>query len=769
VITGVIGSGRGSMVWLLLFPLTTGYISCTEKSLGDALPNRQWTPAEFDADALNFVFGTETEKDVCALTEYQEDEGKILEDCIKFCGENAMPFVLGSLQSGFGLSDMVDICIAPDGLFPSGVNRELLRSCGEASHSVRDLQLHATSLVAVMKEFQFEKVLFKSQMVKANAMLRAAMKNPDLQHALARAPDKKALLQNSFRAILAKEEFSTPVTNIKKAVSKLSQTITEFHNGTQEGVKNLKYLLEHCTGVFTGIGPHDEFLLDECAQRSVDCIEQTHGQHIGCCCGFVPLSKIHTGFSDVTIAGSNAWQAGYSQNTHNGLVSICSRAEDKAKDRIEQIHDTLHGAGDGKYFVDLASTLTAKYPDYAKQTCAVTGRRLEAEELGSGTHTADLPRALSTTIVDAQGDAADWPPHWPAPSCNEPQLKDADPLPAGWPSALYGLGVAFGPNAMDDVCKYTGYRTGIGDGNQRSSDEMLSAMSHDCDRFCGPDAIPFFLGSPAYGFDLASAAEVCAVGAPPADSECETWAKSFSVLHESFISVIMSLEEFTLAVLRNAAEVISLQEKVNRYFQSEEWARELMRVGDKKGHYLNAAKDMLRETLGDPPGAPRYLKGKIELLLKYTDAFEVVARERVDDLTKFVTQCVEPSLGVSKENHFLLDICPQKDVRCIEESGAQHASCCCGVNRALWLGTSATGSDKNIPGLDGLREQVDSVDAGLSATVDICGEAFERGRDVFSAQRSEILQTSAGQQLLHEYDSKRTSEPCADMLDSAYV
>ena len=249
------------------------------------------------------------------------------------------------------------------------------------------------------------------------------------------------------------------------------------------------------------------------------------------------------------------------------------------------------------------------------------------------------------------------------------------------------LKVAFSNTLEADICSLQEPKVGN------------SEMRTQCNEFCQPKGISLLIGSAQYGFDKTGAEEICLPpnGVLKHDPEqlerCGQWSQGFQEVEIATAQFIAQLDVFDAARLEHAAAMVEATLQIQAYVTSEAFAKDMSRAIDKASLMIKAVNDRL---VGGP--ADERLRAEITNLKLQTKALKDSLDKNMKLIQQFLEQCNSLYVGVGPQQEYLLDICAQKSVACLEHPRAGHVTCCCAYHPFMAFGEQLPSSI--ISGID---------------------------------------------------------------------
>jgi len=115
--------------------------------------------------------------------------------------------------------------------------------------------------------------------------------------------DKKITTLREYLANESSELANSGQTNLKEAAQNVSDAGNALNETLSNALQALQEMLNKCSYGFTGISPNRKYLLDVCLQTGHRSINEEQGRHVGCCCGYVPLTFLGQKMLNYSIPG----------------------------------------------------------------------------------------------------------------------------------------------------------------------------------------------------------------------------------------------------------------------------------------------------------------------------------------------------------------------------------------------------------------------------------------------------------------------------------
>ena len=131
--------------------------------------------------------------------------------------------------------------------------------------------------------------------------------------------------------------------------------------------------------------------------------------------------------------------------------------------------------------------------------------------------------------------------------------------------------------------------------------------------------------------------------------------------------------------LEHTATLVSATTQIQEYVNSKEFENMIARTSNlKKAEVLATA---IQDKLSSMTGASdSRLATEISQLKVRTATMKTTLQGKLQQIESFLSQCNSLFLGTGAQNEYLLDICAQNGIDCLETTGSSHVTCCCGYH-----------------------------------------------------------------------------------------
>jgi len=343
------------------------------------------------------------------------------EVCEKFC-QGGVPLLLGTLQYGFNLDEMNEICLPTKGGTDATLkyDENHLVQCASKGQSLHQVTQSATSFEVRREALQSTKLNFQEDIRTTVQALQKHMLSNEYRLTMERVSANPDAQVNEIRKVLKK--FLGPVTEDSILNSKADALVAAANHllvSVVNAEKDLEWFLRECDDLYLAVGSSAEYMLDFGAQQGNDCIDAEYASHVGCCCAHNPLTGIGTANLDRPIAGldakvdlgfkseesigdhfkTGAFRRLAHQQTDAHWMDFCASVWNESRYEQAEIHAPLMHTSDGA--AKVLSLHRDKVAVYGQDYCApfpCNSSRCELEDLQK--YVAEFARHLQ---VDEQG------------------------------------------------------------------------------------------------------------------------------------------------------------------------------------------------------------------------------------------------------------------------------------------------------------------------------------------------------------------------------
>ena len=331
------------------------------------------------SEQLKAAFWKGTEQNYCQdltppPTKTRMDDEGLAGICASFCGPDALPLLVGTINFGFNHSALDSICIQSDLV---QTNAARVRECQDYATSFGAVSTKMSMFLQRLEELEAEKLGYEAQ-------ARATVE--ELKVSIAEeAPD--VLQQASVgEKITAYEEFlvermadiapsSRAKRSMQDAISSVRVAASELKTELDNSLTDMEALMDNCMGFFTGVGEEQEYLLDLCSQTSTECMDVEQGRHAACCCAYTPalaLGKAALELTTHTIPGlagpglrdSTGAARVSARRLQAGTFDICGASAGAAKPHVDAVHERIRDLGQEAVIEEARRVFTERYPGF---------------------------------------------------------------------------------------------------------------------------------------------------------------------------------------------------------------------------------------------------------------------------------------------------------------------------------------------------------------------------------------------------------------------
>lgn len=216
----------------------------------------------------------------------------LAEQCSAFCGSEAVPLLVGSIDFGFNQTAMDTVCLNSDLVTTDSAK---VTQCLNDAEAMVAVEIKMAAFITALTALELVKVEYE----KSVAEQLSAMKDKIAEKAEAVLKGAKANEKAADYAAFLKDEVlngmmgnSVEALKYKQALERLGVSVGSLKTTAQASLQAFQDFLSDCSDVYTGKGSSGEYLLDQCSQTSDECIDSEWGRHVGCCCGYMPFMAV---------------------------------------------------------------------------------------------------------------------------------------------------------------------------------------------------------------------------------------------------------------------------------------------------------------------------------------------------------------------------------------------------------------------------------------------------------------------------------------------
>jgi len=308
------------------------------------------------------------------------------------------------------------------------------------------------------------------------------------------------------------------------------------------------------------------------------------------------------------------------------------------------------------------------------------------------------------------------PPTLPASATDSEPVRDA-------------VKVAFHENTEQDLC------------HLQSPAFDDAKMAEYCEAFCATagltSGLPLQLGAEQYGFNLDEMTEVCSTVMTfnsSLERFCAARTESGHEIEEATAQLVAKVEIFKAEQTAFRAAMQHAAAELQEELASQEFQTEIDRAVDKIPVLRQKFNDFAEQQKGSAE-----LQSAITSLRQWGDRLATIVNNNLGRFEEFLTDCNKMLLATGSKQEFLLDICAQTNVACIENSAAGHVGCCCGFNPVVAPDFDIDGIEASIFGGQGSVANGRRLQNGGTSEVNICAEARAASSAAVAAARQRTL------------------------------
>lgn len=716
-------------------------------------------------DFLKVVMSDVVRQHTCSRTDTTFEN--MMERCEAFCAPGGIPIPVGTSTTGFNLDQIDDICM---GRMANGTDpivrydRELLANCVQWSEAVQRINLRAADFIASVTNMTFEQLVYRAAMADKVYEMQEIMTSDEVQEQLdlARADRKLERLQEIIGDSLADlMQDGLLSMGLRERLVNLDRKAQLLMDTIDASLPELNRFTEECNDVLLATGPANEYMLDICSVTSDECIESEHGRHVGCCCGIIPA----VGSFDIS-ASTGSSQRRLQEDGPLELaeqVDVCGKAaEVGARDLQSTVSRLTEIPGGAEVLEAYDAQQRDAYPGYYDSCDA---RRLDTSGSSGIKKPKDFRASRGLPKIE-EGKVSSSDEYAWMTSQQKRNLQSyltCNPPSSPTNADVTGIDVEFWDHTEQALCKNI-EEPGIGE----MSNDRLAEL---CAGFCSPDSIPLLLGTTSFGFSQAQMDEVCLRPDPAGDlydaetiNRCHLDASIFTRLQDTTAAFAQKLQILDASRLRFQAYARTAQEALKTtILENAETTVDNERADLKLAALEGLIRTGLSDIIGGNSARSQLLRDAREV---NETAFELRAElaQAIPGLESFLENCNFLTTGVGPSSEYMLDMCSQTSMECIESEQGRHVGCCCGYNPIIKLGTEGVARD--VPTILGrgaeIFSQTPATASGgapsppaISAVIDICAKAYVDAKPTIDEYYADISNQNQEQLYLVAEQQKR--------------
>jgi len=343
------------------------------------------------SEVMKVAFSADTEKDYCGDLTTSTGEANstaqkmttvgLAEQCSQFCGEEAVPLLVGSIDFGFNQSAMDSVCINSNIVT---TDSDRVTQCHEDAESMIAVDVKMSAFITAMNEVELAKIAYETAVAARLPAIKAKIEDKAEDVLKGARADQKA---EAYSAFLRTEVFnevtgsSQQAVKYKTSLDRLGVAVESLQSTVAASIKAYTRFLSDCSDLFTGKGQYNEYLLDQCSQTSTECIdgEGGFGRHSGCCCGYTPFMAV--GQEKVSYANTIPGISAEAFEDSQGLArvgnrllrrlteapksyyDICGSVWEGNAQILANFHAEILSLGNEEVFQDWLNAMKTRYPD----------------------------------------------------------------------------------------------------------------------------------------------------------------------------------------------------------------------------------------------------------------------------------------------------------------------------------------------------------------------------------------------------------------------
>lgn len=292
-------------------------------------------------------------------------------ECKNFCGEGAVPIVLGTDTFGLNLNQMKNVCL-DSAIKSDKASMKTAKQCPAKKQALRDVENSVADFLGSLRVLNYAKLRFVSDIRDNVEEVEKKLQTPRFFDRMSKSDNKAKDLRRIYGSYLGGMKGdpvgSFDLTDDAKRLAGKAEMMETMMN---QKMQNVIEFFDECDDYYPVDGTSKEFLLDICRQSGSRCLtgdEDQKALHAGCCCGHNPLVKLTSMLKAVREGGRHLQEASLSpcakallksESQVNGMKEktgeqeltrtavnqiefggVCGRAEEQAEPQVRQYLDS---------------------------------------------------------------------------------------------------------------------------------------------------------------------------------------------------------------------------------------------------------------------------------------------------------------------------------------------------------------------------------------------------------------------------------------------
>jgi hypothetical protein len=231
--------------------------------------------------------------------------------------------------------------------------------------------------------------------------------------------------------------------------------------------------------------------------------------------------------------------------------------------------------------------------------------------------------------------------------------------------------------------------------------------------------------------------------------QCKKWSRSFVSVESKAANLVRYLHLFRATKDEYRSVLAKEIRSIQSYAVSEEYKQKITKALNTPQTQIDMIKEKLKSEEGEE--MEKRLQTSIGNLKTATEELSQTLTEKFQDLESFLGKCGDFFVGQGAQDEYLLDICVQKGLACIDapqDAGytTLHVTCCCGYHPFSSFGESQGATSATIEGIASVKggrvpqsqnrrmeekepESVDVCAAGWTLAAEEVGKIYARMKE----------------------------------------
>jgi hypothetical protein len=232
---------------------------------------------------LEIVFGEFADQQCRSRVENRQITTEhMFSECKAFCGEGAVPLVLGSDTFGLNLGQMNDVCMRGE-IRSDLESMRTARQCPAKKRALADVENSVADFLASLRVLNYAKLRFVSGIREQVEKVEKRLKDPRFFDRMSRSDDKPGDLARIYGGYLGGSVRGDATFDLTADADRLADRADMMERVMSEKMQTVIEFFDECDNYYPVDGDRKEFLLDICRQSGSRCLtgDSDHKVNLG--------------------------------------------------------------------------------------------------------------------------------------------------------------------------------------------------------------------------------------------------------------------------------------------------------------------------------------------------------------------------------------------------------------------------------------------------------------------------------------------------------